>query len=346
MYNPMMPRPLDRATVCRGNAMEIKQRAVAIALALLTVLGIGNAGQALDYPNGRITLVVPFPPGGGNDAMARIMADRLSARLGQTVVVDNRGGAGGIVGTRSAAKAAPDGYTLLLGHTGSVGINPTLYRNAGFDTLKDFTPIGLIATMPLALLVHPSVQAKNVGELIGLAKVSPGTLNLGSSSKGTGSHMCAEMFMQAAGVKMNLIPYKGTAQTLTDLIGGHTQVTFTVIPPAFGAITSGQLRPLAVTSPQRSMLLPDVPTASESGLPGFDVVLNYGLLAPAGTPKAIVDKINQAMWAALADEEVKKRISADGAEAMSSTPVEYAAIVERDLTRWADLITTLNLKVD
>jgi tripartite-type tricarboxylate transporter receptor subunit TctC len=326
--------------------VQTKRRTVSLVLALLAVLGTSAVAQVQDYPNRRITLVVPFPPGGGNDAMARIMADRLSARLGQTVVVDNRGGAGGIVGTRSVAKAAPDGYTLMLGHTGSVGINPTLYRNAGFDTVKDFTPIGLIATMPLALLVHPSVEAKDVSELIALARKSPGTINLGSSSKGTGSHMCAEMFMQVAGVKMNLIPYKGTAQTLTDLIGGHTQVTFTVIPPAFGAIRFGALRPLAVTSPQRSSLLPEVPTAAESGLPGFDVVLNYGLLAPAGTPKAIVDKINQAMWAALADEEVKKRISADGAEPASSTPAEYAAILERDLTRWGDLIRTLDLKVD
>jgi tripartite-type tricarboxylate transporter receptor subunit TctC len=326
--------------------VDIKQAIIAIALVLSAGFCAGAAAQGQDYPNRRITLVVPFPPGGGNDGIARIMADRLGARLGQTVVVDNRGGAGGIVGTRSVAKAAPDGYTLLLGHTGSVGINPTLYAHAGFDTVKDFTPVGLIATMPLALLVHPSVPARNVGELISLAKRSPGSINLGSASKGTGSYMCAEMFMQRAGVNMNLIPYKGTAHSLTDLIGGHTQVTFTVIPPAHAAISLGQLRPLAVTSPKRSAMLPDVPTAAESGLPGFDVVMNYGLLAPAGTPKAIVDKINQAMWVALEDEDVRKRVAADGAEAVSSTPAQYAAIIERDLARWAQLIETLNLKVD
>ena len=326
--------------------MHLDRRAISLALSCFIVLGAAGIGVAQDYPNRRITLVVPFPPGGGNDAMARIMADRLGAGLGQTVVVENRGGGGGLVGTRSVIKAAPDGYTLMLGHTGSIGINPALYRDAGFDTRKDFVAIGLIATMPLVLLTHPSVQAGNVAELLELARSRPGALTLGSSSKGTGSHMCAEMFMHVAGVTMNLVPYRGTAQALTDLIGGHTQLTFNVIPPSLGNIQSGQLRALAVTSPQRSALLPDVPTASESGLPGFDVVLNYGLLAPAGTPRPIIEKINQAMRSALDDAEFKKRVAADGAEARSSTPEEYAAIVERDLTRWGDLVRKLDLKVE
>ena len=326
--------------------MRLHRLAISFALACFTVFGATAIAAAQDYPSRRITLVVPFPPGGGNDAMARIMADRLSAALGQTVIVENRGGGGGLVGTRSVIKAAPDGYTLMLGHTGSIGINQTLYRDAGFDARKDFVAIGLIATMPLALLTHPSVQAKSVGELLELARSNPGKLILGSSSKGTGSHMCAEMFMHVAGVTMNLIPYKGTAQALTDLIGGHTQLTFNVIPPALGSVQSGQLRALAVTSPQRSALLPDVPTAAESGLPGFDVVLNYGLLAPTGTPRPIIDKINQAMRGALDDAEFKKRVAADGAEARSSTPDEYAAIVERDAARWGDLIKKLDLKVE
>ncbi len=326
--------------------MQIKRTIAAVALALLAVLGTFSFATAQeDYPNRRITLVVPFPPGGGNDAMARIMADRLSHALGQTVIVDNRGGGGGLIGTRSAAKAAPDGYTLMLGHTGSIGINPTLYRNAGFDVQKDFVPVGLIAHMPLALLTHPSVPAKTVGELLEAVKKDPTKYNLGSSSKGTGSHMCAEMFMDFAGVKMNLIPYKGTAQTLTDLIGGHTQMTFNVIPPAFASIKSGQLKALAVTSAKRSPLLPNVPTAAESGLPGFDVVLNYGLLAPAGTPQPIVDKINKAMQKAIADPAVVERISAGGAEATSSTPQEYGKIIDNDLKTWGALIKKLNLSV-
>jgi tripartite-type tricarboxylate transporter receptor subunit TctC len=316
----------------------------------LATIGIiivnGATAVAQDYPTRNVTLVVPFPPGGGNDAMARIMADQLTTALGHPVVVDNRGTAAGIVGTKSVATATPDGYTLILGHTGSIGINPTLYPNAGFDPVKDFAPIGLIARMPLALLVHPSVEAKTIGELVALAKKEPGKINIGSSPKGTGSHMSAEMFMSYAGVKMNLIPYRGTAQALTDLIGGHVQANFNIIPPAFGSIQNGQLRAIAVTSSKRSPLLPDVPTAAESGLPGFDVVLNYGLLAPAGTPQPIIDKINQAMRTAINNPEVRKRISTDGAEAVASTPQEYGAIVSEDATRWSALIKKLDLKVD
>ena len=291
--------------------------------------------------------MVPFPPGGGNDAMARIMADRLTAGLGRTVVVENRGAGAGIVGTRSVIKAPPDGYTLMLGHTGSIGINPTLYVNAGFDPRKDFTPLGLVAQLSLVLLVHPSVKAKDVAELIALAKANPGKFNFASSALGTGSHMCAEMFRHEAGIDMNRsFPTRAPAQLVTDLVGGHVQASFAAITPSFGNIKAGNLRALAVTSPKRSSLLPDVPTVSESGLAGFDVMLNYGLLAPAGTPKPIVDKINEAMRVAIANEEVQKRIAADGGEAVSSTPEEYAAIVDRDMTRWSALIKKLNLKVE
>lgn len=325
----------------------IVQRVLATVAVVAVFAAIPPAlAQVHDYPSRIITLVVPFPPGGGNDAMARIMADRLSAGLGKTVVVENRGAGAGIVGTRSVTKAAPDGYTLMLGHTGSIGINPTLYANAGFDPRRDFTPLGLVATLSLVLLVHPSVPAKDVASLIALARASPGKFNFASSALGTGSHMCAEMFRHEAGIDMNLIPYKGSGQLVTDLVGGHVQASFAAIAPSFGNIKSGNLRALAVTSPKRSPLLPEVPTVSESGLPGFDVMLNYGLLAPAGTPKAIVDKINQAMRAAIANEEVRKRIGADGGEAVSSTPDEYRAIVDRDMTRWSALIKKLNLKVE
>jgi tripartite-type tricarboxylate transporter receptor subunit TctC len=319
-------------------------RATLAAMALLA--GVAAPVRAQDYPTRVVTLVVPFPAGGGNDAMARLMADRLTATLGQPVVVDNRGGAGGLVGTRSVAKAAPDGYTLMLGHTGSIGINPTLYANAGFDVRKDFTPVGLIARMPLVLVAHPSVPAKTVADLIALARNEPGKLIIGSSPKGTGSHMCAEMFMHEADVKMNLVPYRNTPQALNDLIGGHVQVTFNVIPQTLGNIQSGKLRALAVTSPQRSSLLPHVPTIAETGLPGFDVVLNYGLLAPAGTPKAIVDKINQAMRSSLDDEDLKRKIAADGGEVVSSTPDEYGRIIDTDEAKWSALIKKLDLKVE
>ena len=317
-----------------------------VATAPVAMLAANRRVFAQDYPTKTIILVVPFPPGGGNDAMARIMADRLTAGLGRTVVVENRATGAGIVGTRSVVKSPPDGYTIMLGHSGSIGINPTLYVNAGFDPRKDFTALGLVAQLSLVLLVHPSVKARNVAELIALAKAAPGKFNFASSALGTGSHMCAEMFRHEAGIDTPIIPYKGTGQLVTDLVGGHVQASFAAITPSYGNIKAGNLRAIAVTSPKRSSLLPDVPTVTESGLKGFDVMLNYGLLAPAGTPKPIVDKINQAMRAAIANPDVQKRIAADGADAVSSTPEEYSAIVERDMTRWAVLIKKLNLKVE
>ncbi len=301
---------------------------------------------AQGYPARTVTLVVPFPPGGGNDAMARIIADKLSAALGQQIVIDNRGGAGGVIGSRAVAKAAPDGYTLLLGHTGSMGINPSLHANAGYDPRKDFEAIGLIAVMPLAFLAYPPFPAKSIADLVEMAKKEPGKINIGSSPKGTGSHLCAELFMATADVKMNLVPYKGSAQSVTDLVGGHVSVSCNILTPAMGNISGGTLRPLAVTSARRFSSLPDVPTASESGLPGFEAVLYYGLLAPAGTPRAIVERLNRELRVALAAEDVRARIVNDGAEPMTSTPEEHTALLDRDETKWSALIRKLNLKID
>ena len=205
--------------------------------------------------------------------MARIVAEKLSVALVQQVVVDNRGGGGGNIGTRAVAKAPPDGYTLLLGHTGTISVNPALYANPGYDPRRDFAAIGLIASMPVALLAHPSFPAKSVTELIALAKAQPGKLNLGNSAVGTGSYMCAELFRAAAGVDVTIIPYKGTAPLMNDLLGGHVSVAFGVLPPALGNIEAGSLRALAVTGFSRFSLLPSVPTVAESGLPGFDAVL-------------------------------------------------------------------------
>lgn len=326
--------------------MFVRSMLALLALAMPLAISALEVRAADDYPSKIITLVVPFPAGGGNDAMARMMADRLSVELGKSVVVDNRGGAGGLVGTRSVINAAPDGYTLMLGHTGSVSINPALYAQARFDPSKDFAPVGLIGTMPLALLVNPSLPVNSVRELIALAKKEPGKINIGSSSKGTGSHVGAELFMHEAGAKMNLVPYRGTSQALNDLIAGHVQVTFNVIPQAYGNIKSGSLRALAVTTPQRTPLLPDVPTIAESGLPGFEAVLYYGLLAPVGTPRPIIDKINAAMRVSLQNPLVRDRIATDGADAIASTPEEYGAIIARDTAKWGALIKALDLKID
>jgi len=313
---------------------------------LAAVLGASAPVRAEDYPTRPITLIVPYPPGGGVDAMARIVADKISEALGQQVIVDNRGGGGGNIGTRAVAKAAPDGYTLLLGHTGTISINPSLYANAGYDPRKDFQAVGLIASMPVALMANPTFPPKSLSELIALAKKEPGTINLGTSAIGTGSYLCAELFKAEAGVDMTIIPYKGTAPVMTDLVGGHVPVAFGVLPPALGNIAAGTLRVLAVTSAKRFSLLPDAPTVAESGLPGFEAVLHYGLLAPAGTPRPIIDRLNTELRKLVNLPEVQQRIHSEGGDPLTSSPEEYTADIDREATKWEVLIRRLNLKVD
>jgi len=309
-------------------------------------LALASVAQAQDYPARTVTLVVPYPPGGGVDAMARVVAERLSAALGQQVVVDNRGGGGGLIGTRAVQKAAPDGYTLLLGHTGTISINPSLYANAGYDPRKDFAAVGMIASMPVVLIAHPSFPARSIADVIALAKKEPGKLNVGTSAVGTGGYMSAESFKSVAGIDVAIIPYKGTAPVMNDLLGGHVPVAFGVIPPALGNIQAGKLRAIAVASPTRTALLPDTPTFAESGMPGFEAVLHYGLLAPAGTPRPIVDKLNAELRKLAANDEVKKRIAAEGGDPLTSSPEEYAADIDREETKWSTLIRRLNLKVE
>lgn len=317
-----------------------------VLCALLAIVFGGGLATADEYPRRTITLIVPYPPGGGVDAMARIVADKLSTALGEQVIVDNRGGAGGNIGTRFVAKAPPDGYTLLLGHTGTISINPSLYTNAGYDPRRDFQAIGLIASMPVALLAHPSFAPKSISELIALAKREPGQINIGTSAIGTGGYLCAELFKSDAGVDMTIIPYKGTAPMMTDLVGNQVPVAFGVLPPALGNIAAGTLKVLAVTSRTRFSLLPNVPTAEEAGLPGFEAVLHYGLLAPAGTPRPIVDRLNTELRALVASEDVQKRIRAEGGDPLTSTADEYTADVEREYAKWGALIRKLNLKIE
>ena len=321
-------------------------RFIALLLSLAAVAAPGSRALGQDYPTRMITLVVPFPPGGGVDVMARIVADKLSAALGQQVIVDNRIGGGGVVGTRAVARAAPDGYTLLLGHSGTMAINPTLYKNAGYDPRKDFTALGLVATMPVALLAHPSFASKTVADVIAHAKQNPGKLSFGTSAVGTGSYMSAELFKAAAGLDMTLIPYRGTAPLMNDLLGNHVPVAFGVLPQAMSNLEGGTLRAIAVTGSQRFSMLPDVPTVAESGLPGFEAVLYYGLLAPAGLPKPVVDRLNKELNAAVATDEVKKRINAEGGDFTIGTPAEHAATLDRDETKWGALVKKLGLKVE
>jgi len=322
-------------------------RALWVAAALAAaVCCVGVDAQAQSYPSRTITLVVPFPPGGGVDALARIVAERLTGVLKQNVVVENRVGAGGNLGTRAVAKAEPDGYTLLLGHTGTISINPTLYTNAGYDPRKDFAPIGLIASMPVALIAHPSFPAKTVADVIAIAKKDPGKLNFGTSAIGTGGYLTAEYFKSVAGLDMTIVPYRGTGPLMNDLLGGHVPVSFGVLPPAIGNIQSSNLRAIAVTANKRFSLLPDVPTAAESGLPNFESVLHYGLLAPARTPKPIIELLNKELRALVETEQVKQRIQTEGGDSMTSTPEEYAKDIDQEEAKWAALIKKLNLQVE
>jgi tripartite-type tricarboxylate transporter receptor subunit TctC len=313
------------------------------AIAIATWL-VPADGQ--DYPAHAITLVVPYAAGGGNDAMARIVADHMSRTLGQQIVIENRGGAGGTIATRAVAKAAPDGYTLVLGGTGTLAVNPTLYTNVGYDPRKDFAPVGLIATSALVLLVHPGVAANSVPELIGLAKKEPGKLNYASAGPGSGIHLAAELFASMADVKLTHVPYKGSGPALNDLLGGHVQIYFSSLPPAVGMRAEGKVRALAVTGPQRSHVFPDLPTVAEAALPGYEAVLHYGIAAPAGTPHAVVGKLNSALRAALASEETKAVLIATGADPMPSTPEEYAVDIDREETRWSRIVRQIGVKLN
>src|SRR5215475_5260788 len=327
------------------SAMPRSVAAVVSAFAIL--FATANAVFAApDYPTRTVTLVVPFPPGGGVDAMARVVAAKLSEAMRVQFVVDNRAGAGGTIGTRAVAQAAPDGYTLLLGHTGTISINPSLYTYAGYDPRKNFAPIGLVASMPVALLAHPSFPAKSIADFIAMAKKDPGKLNLGTSALGTGGYMCAELFKAEAGIDVAIIPYKGSAPVMNDLLGGHVPIAFSVLPPALGNIQAGKLRAIAVTSKRRFSLLPDVPTFDEAGMPGFEAVLHYGLLAPAGTPKEIIEKLNGELRKLVDNADVQTQIHREGGDPMTSTPAEYADDIDKEEKKWSALVRKLGLKVE
>jgi tripartite-type tricarboxylate transporter receptor subunit TctC len=324
-------------------AMSTLTRSIAVFTALLALMPVTARAQA--YPNRPITLVIPLPPGGTNDMMARAVADKLGAALGQQVVIENRAAGGsGTVGTRQVAKSAPDGYTLLLGYTSTLATAPSMHRNLGYDPRKDFAPIGLIAVAPALLLVHPSVQVGNVSDLIAMLKHANPPFQVGTPGVGTVNHLASVLFAQQAGVDVQQIPYKGSNPLITDLAGGHVKVGFNPIPVSRAALEGGLIRALAGTSLKRSTLFPDLPTVAESGLPGFDAVLSYGLVAPAGTPQPIIERLNKELRAALATDEVKKRLHQEGAEPMPTTPAEHAAVIDREETKWSALIKSIGLK--
>jgi tripartite-type tricarboxylate transporter receptor subunit TctC len=311
-----------------------------LCIAALVFCGCGSLDPAgaQSYPSRTITLVIPFPPGGSTSIVGRVIADKMSELLGQSIVIDNRGGAGGTIGTKAAAKSEPDGYTLLLGYTGTLAIGPSLYRNVGYDPRKDFAPIGMIGNAPSSLVVHPSFPARTVAELVAYAKAHPGKINFGSAGVGTVGHITGEYFARATGIQIVHIPYKGTGPALSDLLGGHIPMSFSPIATTAGNVKGGLLRALAVTSLHRNHLLPDVPTMIEAGVPGFDATLCYGLVAPAGTPRPVIDRLNQALRAALASDEVKKQLALDGTEITPGTPEQYADFIDKDEKKWSELV--------
>jgi tripartite-type tricarboxylate transporter receptor subunit TctC len=314
----------------------------ALAMVAATVGAPSVAAQ--DYPSRPITLVVPYAAGGGNDVMARAAADKMSRTLGQQIVIENRGGAGGSIATRQIAKSAPDGYTLGLGGTGTLAINPTLYANAGYDPRKDFAPVGLIATSALVVCVHPSLPVRSIADLIALAKKEPGKLNYASAGAGSGIHLGTEYFATMAGIKLTHVPYKGSSPALTDLVGGHVAIYFSSLPPAVGLVKEGKVRALAVTGTKRSPIFPDLPTVAEAALPGYEAVLHYGIVAPAGTPRAIIDKLSAALRAAVMSDDLRTRLADDGAEPLPSTPEEYAADIDREETKWSAIVKASGAK--
>jgi tripartite-type tricarboxylate transporter receptor subunit TctC len=321
-------------------------RFLSVAFAFIVLCGSFDLAGADDYPTRPITLIVPFPPGGSTTVMARNVADKMSATLGQPVVVENRGGAGGTIGTRSVAKAAPDGYTILLSYTATMAIAPSMNVNAGYDPRKDFVPIGMIGFAPNVLVVHPSLPARSVAELIAYAKAAPAPVQYGSPGVGTVNHLAGEYLASETGVKLQHVPYKGNGPAMGDLLGGHIPMMFVPIPVALGNVKAGTLRGLAITTAKRSGLLPDLPTLAESGVPGFDFALRYGLMAPTGTPPAVIARLNRELNAALATEDVKQRLATEGAEALPGTPKAYAADVDADEKRWSGLVKKLGIKVE
>jgi tripartite-type tricarboxylate transporter receptor subunit TctC len=315
------------------------------ALFLACALLMGHA-QAQDvYPSKPLRLILPFPPGGGTDILGRLLADRLAASLGQPVVTENRGGAGGNVGAEAAARAAPDGYTIVL-VAPSLAISPTLYAKLNYDPVKDFAPVGLVASVPNVMITHPSVPAQNLREFIALAKSKPGGMNFGSGGSGTSNHLAGELLNLAAGIKLVHVPYKGVNLAMNGVLAGEVHLAFIGIPVPAPHIKAGRLRALAVLAQERSPLLPEVPTAEEAGLGNFDVTTWYGILAPAGTPRPIVARLNAEFVKIMRTPEVKERLATMATDPLTSTPEEFGAYIQREIEKWGDVVRKAGLRAD
>ncbi|MFL6574225.1 MAG: Bug family tripartite tricarboxylate transporter substrate binding protein [Burkholderiales bacterium] len=315
-----------------------------IALVLCSIF-VSAAGAQEAYPSRPVRFILPFPPGGGTDILGRLIAERLSANLGQPVVTENRGGAGGNVGAEAAAHSAPDGYTIVL-VAPSLAISPSLYSKLNYDPVKDFAPISLVATVPNVMITDPSVEAKNLQEFIALARSRPGQMNFGSGGSGTSNHLAGELFNIVTGAKLVHVPYKGVNLAMQDVLSGRVQLVFIGIPAALPHIKSGRLRALAVVAPQRSPALAEVPTSEEAGLKDFEVTTWYGVLAPSGTPRPIVTRLNSELGKIMHTPDMKERLAGLATDPHTSTPEEFAAYLKQEIAKWGDVVRKANLKAD
>jgi tripartite-type tricarboxylate transporter receptor subunit TctC len=328
------------------NVVAPQSKSALCLLALLACASVSAAAQANAYPARPVRWIVPFAPGGPTDLMSRAVADKLAQRLGQPFVVDNRAGAGGNIGAELVARSAPDGHTLMIGHVGTHAINVSLYPKLAFDPVRDFTPITLIATLPLALVVHPAVPARNVKELIAHAKMYPGALNFASAGNGGPTHLTGELLKTAAAIDIVHVPYKGNAAALIDLVSGRVQVMFSNMLTSMPHVKAGKLRAIGISSPRRTPQAPDLPTIAESGLPGFAAVPWYGVLGPAGVPRPIVTRLNAAIALALVEPDMRERFVAQGIDLQSDAPEQFASLIRSEVVKWRKVVREAGAKVD
>ncbi|WP_444812857.1 Bug family tripartite tricarboxylate transporter substrate binding protein [Variovorax fucosicus] len=336
----MQHRALTRAASCRLAGIA------ATTLLAGAALMAQAPASAQAYPSRPIKLIVPFPAGGGTDLIAREVANKVAVSNGWSIIIDNKPGSGGNLGVDAAAKAPADGYTLVLGQTSNLAINPTLYAKLPYDPQKDLTPVVEVASAPLVLVVAADSPYKTLADVVAAAKAKPESLNYASSGSGTVAHLATELFQKTAAVKFTHVPYKGAAQGSTDLIGGQIQMYMSSVPTLIGYIRSGKMRAITVTSPKRTADLPSIPTVSESGFKGFEAVTWFGVAGPAGLPKDVVTKLNGAFNKALQDPEVRKKLASQGADALGGTPEQFAKLIRDDIGRWGPIVKESGAKVD
>jgi tripartite-type tricarboxylate transporter receptor subunit TctC len=311
-----------------------------------TVVVLPSEAAAQGYPSKPVRFIVPYPPGGPLDAVARVTAQKVSEAVKQPVIVDNKPGAGGNIGADIAAKSPADGYTILMGAVATHAINPSLYASMPYNAVRDFMPVTQLASTPNILIVHPSIPASSVREFIAYAKANPGKLNFGSGSTGSAGHLAGELFKAMTGVEMTHVPYKGAAPAMQDLVGGQIQLMFDNLASALGQVRAGKVKGLAVTTAKRTPLAPDLPTIAESGLPGFDISTWFGVFVPAGTPRDVVDRLHAEFTRALAEPEVREKILNLGAEPVGNRPEEFAAYIQREADKYARVIKASGAKAD